>query len=158
MRVANAIELNLTERRELQRLSKSNTVSVRLARRAQIVLLAAEGLQNVEIAKHVGVGRVQVGRWRERYVEQGLAGIEQDLPRGGRKPKIDSAEIVRLTTQTSPPAATHWSTRTLAARVGVSDTTIQRVWRAHGLKPHRVRSFKVSRDPHFGNTSAELRI
>ena len=149
MRVASHIELNPAQRRELQRLAKSNTVSVRLARRAQIVLLAAEGLQNMEIAKRVGVGRIQAARWRERYAEAGLAGIEQDLPRGGRKPKIDAAEIVRLTTQTSPPAATHWSTRTLAAHMGVSDTTVQRVWRAHGLKPHRVRTFKVSRDPKF---------
>ena len=149
MRVASHIELNPAQRRELQRLAKSNTVSVRLARRAQIVLLAAEGLQNMEIAERVGVGRIQAARWRERYAEEGIAGIEQDLPRGGRKPKIDAAEIVRLTTQTSPPAATHWSTRTLAAHVGVSDTTVQRVWRAHGLKPHRVRTFKVSRDPHF---------
>jgi hypothetical protein len=63
--------------------------------------------------------------------------------------KVDAAQIVRLTTQTAPTAGTHWSTRTLAAKVGVSDTTVLRVWRQHGLKPHRVRSFKVSRDPQF---------
>jgi len=71
------------------------------------------------------------------------------LPRGGRPVKVDAAQIVRLTTQTLPTAATQWSTRTLAAKVGVSDTTVLRVWRQHGLKPHRVRTFKVSRDPKF---------
>ena len=92
---------------------------------------------------------MQVGRWRERYAQGGLAAIEQDLPRGGRPPKVDAAEIVRRTTQTLPAAATQWSTRTLAREMGVSDTTVLRVWRAHGLKPHRVRGFKVSRDPKF---------
>jgi transposase len=92
---------------------------------------------------------VQVGRWRERYAQGGLAAIEHDLPRGGRPPKVDAAEIVRRTTQTLPTAATQWSTRTLARDMGVSDTTVLRVWRAHGLKPHLVRGFKVSRDPKF---------
>lgn len=81
--------------------------------------------------------------------EGGLAAIERDLPRGGRKPKVDAAEIVRRTTQTLPVAATHWSTRALAKEMGVSDTTVLRVWQAHGLKPHLMRGFKVSRDPDF---------
>ena len=106
-------------------------------------------MHNDVIAEEVGVGRVQVGRWRRRYAEGGLAAIEKDLPRGGRPPKVDAAKIVRLTTQTLPKSATHWSTRTMAARAGVSDTAVLRVWRAHGLKPHLVRSFKVSRDPRF---------
>jgi transposase len=122
---------------------------VRLSRRARIVLLAAAGKSNREIAAELEIGRVQVGRWRERYVEGGLAAIERDLPRGGRKPRVDAAEIVRRTTQTLPVAATHWSTRTLAKEMGVSDTTVLRAWRAHGLKPHLVRGFKVSRDPEF---------
>jgi hypothetical protein len=82
-------------------------------------------------------------------VEGGLAAIERDLRRSGRKPQVDAAEIVRRTTQTLPVAATHWSTRTLAKEMGVSDSTVLRVWRAHGLKPHLVRGFKVSRDPDF---------
>ncbi len=115
----------------------------------QMVLLAAVGLDNAAIATELKVGRVQVGRWRERYVQGGLAAIESDRPRGGRSPRVDAAEIVWLTTQTTPTAATHWITRTLAEVAGVSDTTVLRVWRAHGLKPHRVRGFKVSRDPKF---------
>jgi transposase len=149
MRVAPRIVLSSEEQTKLTKLAKSKTASVRLAQRAQMVLLAAAGMHNEAIAQELGVGRVQVGRWRARYAEGGLAAIEKDLPRGGRPPKIDAAEIVRLTTQTRPESATHWSTRTLAARAGVSDTAVLRVWRAHGLKPHLMRSFKVSRDPQF---------
>ena len=149
MRVASAIELDDAHREKLVKLAHSNTTEVRLARRAGIVLLAADGLDNHKIAELIGVGRIQVGRWRERYLAGGLKAIEQDLPRSGRKPKFDRAEIVRLTTQTKPEAATQWSTRTLAAVAGVSDTTVHRVWKAHGLKPHLVKRFKVSRDPKF---------
>jgi transposase len=149
MRVAPRIQVSPEEEQTLTRLSHSNTASVRLARRARIVLLAAAGWENQAIASELKIGRVQVGRWRERYAQGGLAAIERDLPRGGRKPKVDAAEIVRRTTQTLPAAATQWSTRTLAAEMGVSDSTVLRVWHAHGLKPHRVESFKVSRDPHF---------
>jgi transposase len=149
MRLAPTIMLKNEERAMLTQWARSKTVSVRLARRAQMMLLAADGLTNEVIAEQLGVGRVQVGRWRNRYAEGGLAAIEKDLPRGGRPVKADAAEIVRLTTQTRPDAATHWSTRSLAAKVGVSDTTVLRVWHKHGLKPHRVQTFKVSRDPRF---------
>lgn len=149
MRVATKIMLTNEEHKTLTRLSRSNATSVRLARRARIVLLAAAGLDNKAIATELGIGRVQVGRWRERYAEGGLPVIERDLPRSGRKHIVDAAEIVRLTTQATPKAATHWSTRTLAKEVGVSDTTVLRVWQSHGLKPHRVDTFKVSRDPKF---------
>jgi transposase len=149
MRVAAKIELSSEERRKLMHLSRAGTSSVRHARRAQIVLLAAEGLPNDEIAKRVGVGRVQAGRWRARYAAGGWTAVAQDQPRGGRPVKVDVAEVIRLTTQTEPEAATHWSTRTLAEAAGVSDTTVWRVWKQHGLKPHRVRPFKVSRDPDF---------
>ena len=149
MRKATAIELDDAQRKKLMRLAHSNTTEVRLARRAGIVLLAADGFDNHEIGEMLGVGRIQAGRWRARYANGGFKAIEQDLPRGGRTPTIDPAEVVRLTTQTKPEAATQWSTRTLAAVAGVSDTTVQRIWRAHGLKPHRVKRFKVSRDPKF---------
>ena len=149
MRVAPTIVLSEQDKTELTRLAKSRTASVRLARRAQMVLLAAQGMDNEAIAEELGVGRVQVGRWRSRYAEGGLAAIEKDLPRGGRPNTIEAAKIVRLTTQTLPKAATHWSTRSMAQRAGVSDTSVLRVWRKHGLKPHLVRTFKVSRDPDF---------
>ena len=149
MRKASAIELDDGQREILVRLAQSNTAEVRLARRAGIVLLAADGFDNYDIGEMLDIGRVQVGRWRARYAVGGLKAIEKDLPRGGRKPTVDPVEIVRLTTQTKPEAATQWSTRTLAAVARVSDTTIQRIWKQRGLTPHRTKQFKVSRDPKF---------
>ena len=149
MRVATEIVLTDEERAELTRLARSRLTSVRLALRARIVVLAAQGLQNIEIAARLGVGRVQVSRWRERYIESRLAGIERDLPRGAPPTTVDVARLVELTTQSTPEAATHWSTRTMAAELGVSAASVSRYWRKNGLKPHLVRGFKVSRDPQF---------
>ena len=149
MRVAAQIELTSEERTELTALVRSKLTSVRLALRARIVLLAAQGLQNMDIAEQVGVGRVQVSRWRGRYAQSRLAGIESDLPRGAPPVKVDVARLVELTTGSKPEAATHWSTRTMAAKLGISAASVSRHWRAKGLKPHLVRSFKVSRDPKF---------
>jgi transposase len=149
MRVAAKIELTDEERAELSKLVRSKRTSVRLAQRVRIVLLAADGMQNKEIAQRLGVGRVQVSRWRQRYAESRLAGIERALPRGAPPVKVDVARLVELTTQARPAAATHWSTRLMAAELGVSASTVMRHWHAHGLKPHGVRGFKVSRDPQF---------
>ena len=149
LRVAPWIGLTAEQERDLTRLARSKRTSVRLAQRAQIVLLAAQGLQNKEIAEQLGIGRVQVARWRERYLASGLQGIEQDLPRGAPPVKMDVAKLVELTTQSKPEAATHWSTRTMAAVLDVSPSTVMRHWQANGLKPHLMRGFKVSRDPKF---------
>jgi len=149
MRVAPEIVLTEDERVELTKLSQSRLTSVRLAQRAQVVLLAAKGMQNQEIAGEVGIGRIQVARWRGRYAELRLAGIERDLPRGAPPKKVDVARLVELTTQSKPEAATHWSTRTMAKVLGVHSSSVSRHWRAAGLKPHIVRGFKVSRDPNF---------
>jgi transposase len=149
MRIAREIVLSEDERIELNRLVCSKLTSVRLAQRAQIVLLASEGKQNKEIAEQLGIGRVQVSRWRERYRQSRLAGIERDLPRGAPPVKVDVARLVELTTQTQPKAATHWSTRKMADELGISAASVSRHWRANGLKPHVVRGFKISRDPKF---------
>lgn len=149
LRVARPIELTNEQENELTRLARSRRTSVRLAQRAQIVLLAARGLRNNDIAEQLGIGRVQVARWRERYLELGLAGIERDLPRGAPPVKVDVAKLVELTTQSTPEHATHWSTRKMAAVLEVSPSTVMRHWQANGLKPHLVRGFKVSRDPRF---------
>ena len=149
MRVATDIVLTDEEKTELERLIRSKLTSVRLVQRARIVLLAAQGEQNKAIAAQLGIGRVQVGRWRERYGRKRLAGIERDLPRGAPPTKVDVARLVALTTQSQPVAATHWSTRTMAAKLGISSASVSRHWRANGLKPHLVRGFKVSRDPKF---------
>ncbi len=149
MRVAAQIELTSEERAELTALVRSKLTSVRLALRARIVLLAAQGLQNMDIAEQVGVGRVQVSRWRGRYAQSRLAGIESDLPRGAPPVKVNVVRLVELTTESKPKAATHWSTRTMATELGVSAASVSRHWRAKGLKPHLMHSFKVSRDPKF---------
>ncbi len=149
MRVAPKIVLTQEERVELTKLERSRLSSVRQVLRARIVLLAADGMQNKVIAKELGVGRVQVARWRERYAESRLTGIERDLPRGAPPAKVDVARLVELATQTKPEAATHWSTRKMAVKLGISAASVSRHWRANGLKPHLVRGFKVSRDPQF---------
>lgn len=147
MRVAPAIELNQEEEAELSRLAQSKLSFVRLAERARIVLLAAQGLQNLQIAQELCVDQITAGCWRQRYIESGLAGIERDLPRGWPPVKVGVAKLVELTTQTQPEAAMHWSTRTMAAVLEVSPSAAMRYWQASGLKPRLVRGFKISRDP-----------
>jgi transposase len=119
-----------------------------LALRAKMILLAAEGHENRSIAATVGTSRQTVGLWRRRFAAHRLAGIERDAPRGGRPPerrRALEAQILQATTQTRPPAATHWSTRTLARHLTTNPTLVQRVWQAHGLKPHLLKTFKLSR-------------
>jgi transposase len=145
------LKLSLTseERAELMRLVRSRLTSLRLEQRVGIVLLASDRFENKDIAQILSIGRVQVSRWRGRYGQQRLAGIERDLPRGAPAVTVDVARLVELSTQSKPKAATHWSTRTMAAEIGVSAASVSRHWRAHGLKPHLMRGFKVSRDPKF---------
>ena len=152
MRLGSSITLNDKERTTLAKWSRGKRTPVRLVTRAKIVLLAAQRLFNKDIALETGVGRDTVGRWRERFAEQGLTGIEKDAPRGGRTPRKRNAQarrIIEVTTQEKPRDATHWSTRTLAGHLDVSPSMVQRVWKANGLKPHRVKNFKVSNDKHF---------
>jgi len=152
MRKAAAIMLDDQERLTLARWARGRSTPARLVLRARIVLRAANGMDNLSIAERVGTGRLTVARWRNRFATGRLAGIERDAPRGGRKPTSRSRvaqRIVEATTRTTPPGATHWSTRTLADALGVSRSMIHRVWQANGLKPHLVRTFKVSNDPHF---------
>ncbi len=152
MKLACSITLNDNERATLEKWARGKRTPVRLVTRAKIVLLAAQGCLNKDIALEVGVGRDTVGRWRERFSTQRLAGIEQDAPRGGRTPTRRNAQarlIVETTTQEKPENATHWSTRVLAKQLGVSRSMVQRVWKANGLKPHLLKTFKVSNDKHF---------
>jgi len=152
MRVAPRIHLTQEQRKTLIRLVKGRRTEVRVALRAKIVLAAARGLENQEIAEELGITRETVGRWRSRFVERSVEGLLKDLPRGGRKPTKRSrveGRIIEMTTQKQPTNATHWSTRTLAEELGVSQSMIHRVWKANGLKPHLVKTFKVSNDPHF---------
>jgi transposase len=120
--------------------------------RARIVLLAASGRENKDIAVQIDATPLLVGRWRKRFVQLGLPGIAKDAPGRGRKPVARDAvatKIIEMTTQQRPPNATHWSTRTLATALGTSDSMVRRVWQANGLKPHLSRTFKLSNDPRF---------
>jgi transposase len=152
VRVAPIIQLTTEQRKALTRLVKGRRTEVRVAMRAKIVLAAARGLENQEIAEELGITRETVGRWRSRFVEQHVEGILKDRPRGGRKPTNRSkveGRIIQMTTQELPANATHWSTRLLAEELGVSQSMVHRVWKANGLKPHLVKTFKISNDPHF---------
>ncbi len=152
MRVATEIVLTDKERTILRRWSRGRSTPSRWVLRARIVLAAAEGKRNKDIATALGTTRKTVGEWRLRFAEQRLAGITQDAPRGGR-PATNREEaasrIIEATTQTKPENATHWSTRTLAKELGVSRSMVHRVWQANGLKPHLVKTFKLSNDPRF---------
>jgi len=152
MRRAIEIRLNDVERKTLTRLKSGRRVAVRLAERAAIVLHAADGLENREIGALMGISRQKAGRWRSRYAAQGLAGIEKDAPRPGRRRRIDEkqrATVIRKTLKNKPEGQTHWSRATMSAATGLSESTIGRIWREHGLKPHRVETFKLSKDPRF---------
>lgn len=152
MRRATPIVLNASEREQLERLKRGRRVSVRLAERAGIVLHAADGLENQQIAERMNISRQKAGRWRDRYAAHGLAGIEKDAPRPGRKRRIGDkqrAAVVRKTLRETPEGQTHWSRATMARETGLSESTIGRIWREHGLKPHRVETFKLSNDPQF---------
>lgn len=152
MRVAPSIELTESENKILRTWSRGGKTPARLMKRAKIVLLAAQGERNEIIAERLGMHRHQVSRWRRRFVERRLAGIEKDLPRAGRKPsKREQVThlIIETTTQTKPTAATHWSVRTLGEKLGIDKSMVHRVWRASGLKPHLSKTFKVSNDKKF---------
>jgi transposase len=152
--VAAASPLSITDgqREVLETLLRSHTAPVRQVRRAQVLLLAADGVSNVEIAERCDVSRPTVLAWRKQFETEGLAHFGEVAKGRGTKPSIPDetiAEIVRLTTQTTPEGATHWSVRTMAQRVGISPASVQRIWSDLGLKPHRVDTFKVSTDPRF---------
>ena len=152
MRKAVVIELDSSERAKLEQLKRGRRVTVRLAERAEIILHAADGLENQQIAERMGISRQKAGRWRARYAALGLAGIEKDAPRPGRRRRIDEkqrAAVVRKTLRQTPKGQTHWSRATMAADTGLSESTIGRIWREHGLKPHQVETFKLSNDPRF---------
>lgn len=159
MKVAPAISLTDQDRETLLRWSRGRSTQARLVLRARIVLLAAEGMMNQDIARQLQTMKKTVSLWRRRFAERGLAGIQRDAPRPGRKATIPQSivrKIIDKTTQEKPADATHWSTRTMAKAAGVSRATVHRIWIANGLKPHLVRTFKVSNDPHFAEKVVDV--
>lgn len=150
-RAAASIELSAEERRELESLAGRRRTAQGLAQRARIVLLAAEGVENKTIAQRLSVVENTVGKWRRRFAEHRLNGL-YDEPRPGRPREIgddEIAEMIRLTLETTPRKATHWSLRSMAEAVGHSPSTIHRIWQAFNLQPHRTETFKLSKDPLF---------
>jgi transposase len=159
VRIAIAITLTDAERILLTKWSRGRSTPARLVLRAKMILAAAQGRENKDIAVELGCTRRTVGTWRNRFAEKRMVGIEADAPRGGRtatqRAKYE-AEIIRMTTQESPPHATQWTTRTLAKALKCSTTLVQRVWKDNGLKPHRTKSFKVSNDPKFAEKLVDV--
>lgn len=159
MRVAPPIHLTQEQATQLRSWARGRRTEARLVRRAKIVLLASEGKQNKEIAASLGVMPRIVACWRGRFLKLGVEGLIKDAPRSGRKPSVTAEKvktIVRRTIEEIPRNATHWSTRTMAKAEGVSEKTVRRIWKRHGLKPHLVRTFKLSRDPHFAERLEDI--
>ena len=152
MRVARPVELNLEQRRTLERHARARSIPARLVERARIVLLAANGFQDKQIAAELHITPEKAARWRNRFLEGGWMALQKDAPRPGGPKTITGKRILQViekTTQEKPENGTHWSTRSMAAVMGMSEATVRRIWHAHGLKPHLVRSFKLSNDSQF---------
>jgi transposase len=149
--VAVAIELTDAERVQLEAWARRRSSAQALAQRSRIVLLAAEGLKNTEIAQRLGVSRNMAATWRARFAAQRLDGL-LDEPRPGRPRTISDdkvEEVIVKTLETTPTDATHWSTRSMAREVGLTQSAVHRIWRAFGLQPHRQQTWKLSKDPQF---------
>jgi transposase len=146
-----ALMISEGERAELERLSRRRTISRQFSERARIVLESGRGCTNTQVAERLGITKATVGKWRERFRVDRIAGLT-DAPRSGtpRRLSDDQVEdVVRLTLSTKPPHATHWSSREMAAKTKLSQNSILRIWRAFGLQPDRVETFKLSTDPLF---------
>ncbi|MGH2801279.1 MAG: IS630 family transposase [Thermoleophilaceae bacterium] len=149
---AEALELLLEERQQLEAIAASPSNPHRMVREARGLLLAGDGVANTVTAERLAVSRSTVLGWRSQFLEDGVAGVGRVRPGRGRKPSIPAGkieEIVERTQHETPPDATHWSVRTMAKAAGVGPTFVHKIWRARGLKPHLVDTFKVSTDPAF---------
>ena len=149
--VARPVTVNEDDRQTLERWARRPTTAQALAQRARIILACAEGKGNAAVATDVGVTRWTVSKWRGRFLEGGVDGL-LDEPRPGAPRTITDEEVERvltLTLETTPRDATHWSTRSMAERAGMSQSAISRIWRAFVLQPHRSETFKLSKDPLF---------
>ena len=152
MRIAAAVVLNPEQRQALERMARARSMPARLVERARIVLLAADGMENKQIARRMSLTEKKTARWRSRFLAGGITALQKDAPRPGKPRTIADRQVKRVVDMTlhqKPANATHWSTRTMASAAGISEASVRRIWHAHGLKPHLVRTFKLSRDPQF---------
>jgi transposase len=145
------LSLSRSEREELLSITRSRSMPQSLATRVRIVLLAADGESNTDIAERLGLSKPTVGIWRKRYLTQRLAGLYDEPKPGGPRSIQDEeiATLLRKTLKTKPKDGTHWTCRSIAAETNLSKSTVQRVWKAFGLQPHRQKHFKISTDPFF---------
>jgi transposase/DNA-binding CsgD family transcriptional regulator len=151
-RIAETIILTEKERTIINEWAKSKTLPIRIVQRARIIQMAAQNYENIQIASKLGMSHPTVQLWRDRFLSFRLPGLEKDAPRPGRIPKVSHKKvmaIVNATLHTTPPDATHWSTRTMAKTQGVGHATVQRIWKQYNLKPHLIETFKLSRDKKF---------
>ena len=147
------------QREVLETLSRSQTAAHRDVQRAKALLMASDGFATTRIAKEIGVSPATVTRWRECFEQEGLKASVKVRPGRGRKPSIGPetvARIVHATLHETPPGETHWSCRSMARAHGVSHATVQKIWAARGIKPHRVETFKLSTDPRFEEKLADV--
>lgn len=153
------IVLERKARTELERLLADGNTAQKIAKRARIVLMTADGYGVMAIMREVGVSKTTVWRWQDYFAEAGVEGLIKGRSKPpGRKP-LDAAiklKVVEKTVKERPANATHWSVRTMAAEMGISHTSVQRIWNEHGLKPHLARTFKVSNDPDFAKKVADI--
>jgi len=149
---AAVVALSTGDRAALESLMRAGSTPQKVASRAAIILGAADGRSNRQLAKALGTSRPTIILWRRRYAEVGIPGLLRDAPRPGRRRRLSAKKvqaIVEATLHTRPRAATHWSVRTMARAQGVSPKTVHRIWQVHSLQPHRTETFKLSRDPEF---------
>ena len=149
---AERLPMTQEQRTTLEAWAGAKTSPQRTVLRARICLLAADGLPNTVIAGDLRTSRPTVVQWRQRFAARGPAGLAEDAPHGPSSRALSAAKvkaIVEATLHTTPEDATHWSTRSMARAMGVSNATVSRIWDAHGLQPHRVKTFKLSKDKHF---------
>ena len=146
------LPMTMEQRKTIEAWVRAGTSPQRVVMRSRICLLAAEGMPNNAIAKALGTSRPTVLLWRKRFEEQGTKGLAEDAPHGPSSRRLNEEKvrtIIETTLQTTPPGATHWSTRTMGRAQGVGHATVGRIWDAHGLQPHRIKTFKLSRDKRF---------
>jgi transposase len=161
MRVARPVTLDPEQRQLLEQQARARSLPARVVERARIVLRAATGQQDKQIAAALGITPEKSARWRNRFLDRGWAALQKDARRPGRPRTIGEAQVklvIDKTTQEKPEASTHWSTRTMAAAVGLSGASVRRIWLAHGLKPHLVKGFKVSNDPQFAEKLESIAV
>src|SRR5437667_895788 len=159
MRPGIIVNVSRADRRRLEVLARNRNAAQKHVWRAQVVLLSADGLGTNELMRRTGKSKTCVWRWQERFAQEGYDGLVRDKTRRSRIPPLGAAvdeRVVALTLTDPPAAATHWTAAMMAAATGISVSSVQRIWRRHGLQPHRMRQFKLSNDPQFAGKLKDI--